>query len=172
MTAHPKVKVSPDHEELAFFDKKWENGIDWYLDKLPEVAEDEIVFEKTPKYFVYPPGTFVIRIVSHEFFSFVLHFSQTVEALDRIAETVPNAKFILVLCDPIERAFSDYNHKVRKSASFRRFLLENKIENFDDFVMRHSPRLRILKEKKMTSLLENDLYNSTWNNGHLSILTG
>lgn len=92
-------------------------------------------------------------------------------ALDRIAETVPNAKFILVLCDPIERAFSDYNHKVRKSASFRRFLLENKIENFDDFVMRHSPRLRILKEKKMTSLLENDLYNSTWNNGHLSILT-
>lgn len=60
MTAHPKVKVSPDHEELAFFDKKWDNGIDWYLDKLPEVAEDEIVFEKTPKYFVYPPGTFVL----------------------------------------------------------------------------------------------------------------
>ena len=55
MTAHPKVKVSQDHEELAFFDKKWENGIDWYLEKLPEVAEDEIVFEKTPKYFVYPP---------------------------------------------------------------------------------------------------------------------
>ena len=94
------------------------------------------------------------------------------KALDRIAETVPNAKFILVICDPIERAFSDYNHKVRKSASFRRFLSDNKIENFDDFVMRHSPRLRILKEKKMTTLLENDLYNSTWNNGHLSILTG
>lgn len=147
MTAHPKVKVSQDHEELAFFDKKWENGIDWYLDKLPEVAEDEIVFEKTPKYFVFPP------------------------ALDRIAETVPNAKFILVICDPVERAFSDYNHKVRKSSGFRRFLLENKIENFDDFVMRHSPRLRILKEKKMSSLLENDLYNNTWHNGHLSILT-
>lgn len=70
MKAHPKVKTSPDHEELAFFDKHWDNGLDWYLEKLPNVAEDEIVFEKTPKYFVYPA------------------------ALDRIAATVPgkNAK--------------------------------------------------------------------------------
>ena len=60
-----KVKVPMDHEELSFFDRHWDNGIDWYLNNLPKVAEDEIVFEKTPKYFVYPPS------------------------LDRIAATIP-----------------------------------------------------------------------------------
>ena len=69
MKAHPKVKTSPDHKELPFFHKDWDNGLDWYLEKLPNVAEDEVVFEKTPKYFVYPP------------------------ALDRIAATVPGEKF-------------------------------------------------------------------------------
>ena len=89
MNAHPKVKVPPDHEELGFFDRRWDYGLDWYLERLPNVADDEITFEKTPKYFVYPP------------------------ALDRIAETIPQVKFILLICNPIDRAYSDFNHKLR-----------------------------------------------------------
>lgn len=134
MKAHPKVKVPPDHEELSFFDRHWPNGIDWYLERLPLVADDEIVFEKTPKYFVYPP------------------------ALDRIAATIPATKFILVLCNPIDRAYSDFNHKMRKSTKFQRFLAEEEIENFDDFVMRYSPKLRTMKEKKLQNLLEEGIY--------------
>ena len=89
MNAHPKVKVPPDHEELGFFDRRWDYGLDWYLERLPNVADDEITFEKTPKYFVFPP------------------------ALDRIAETIPQVKFILLICNPIDRAYSDFNHKLR-----------------------------------------------------------
>lgn len=84
MNAHPKVKVPPEHEELGFFDRRFDYGLDWYLERLPFVADDEVVFEKTPKYFVFPP------------------------ALDRIAQTVPNVKFIILLCNPVDRAFSDY----------------------------------------------------------------
>jgi len=92
---------------MGFFDKRWDFGLDWYLDKLPNVADDEITFEKTPKYFVYPP------------------------ALERIAQTVPRVKFILMLCNPIDRAYSDFHHKLRKSGRFRIALNKRGITDFD-----------------------------------------
>ena len=63
-----------------------------------------------------------------------------------------------MLCNPIDRAYSDYNHKLRKSTKFQKFIREENIENFDDFVMRFSPKLRSMKDKKMTKLLEEGIY--------------
>ena len=47
---------------------------------------------------------------------------------------------------------------MRKSTKFQRFLAEEEIENFDDFVMRYSPKLRTMKEKKLQNLLEEGIY--------------
>ena len=63
-----------------------------------------------------------------------------------------------MLCNPIDRAYSDYNHKLRKSTKFQKFIREENIENFDDFVMRFSPKLRSMKDKKMAKLLEEGIY--------------
>ena len=135
MNAHPKVKVPPEHEELGFFDRRFNYGLDWYLERLPYIADDEIVFEKTPKYFVFPPS------------------------LDRIAQTVPNVKFIILLCNPIDRAYSDYSHKMRKSSRFRMHMVKNGIKDFDSYVQKYSPELRNMKEAKMENLLQEEQYN-------------
>ena len=47
---------------------------------------------------------------------------------------------------------------MRKSTKFQRFLREENIQNFDDFVMRYSPKLRAMKEKRLEGLLENGVY--------------
>ena len=73
-------------------------------------------------------------------------------------QLISATKFILVLCNPIDRAYSDFNHKMRKSVKFQNFLKEEKIENFDDFVMRYSPKLRTMKEKRLENLLEEGVY--------------
>lgn len=63
-----------------------------------------------------------------------------------------------MLCNPIDRAYSDFNHKLRKSTKFQKFIREENIENFDDFVMRYSPKLRMMKDKKLTKLLDEGIY--------------
>jgi [heparan sulfate]-glucosamine 3-sulfotransferase 1 len=80
---HPRVKAAGP--EIHFFDKHYENGVEWYQEKLPSVTETELATEKTPGYFHHPatPG--------------------------RMSRTVPEAKLLLILRDPVKRLISDYN---------------------------------------------------------------
>lgn len=60
---------------------------------MPEVAEYELVTEKTPAYFDgYRPGT--------------PHLSQIIK------NVLPEAKIIAVICDPVNRTFSDFIQEV------------------------------------------------------------
>jgi hypothetical protein len=68
-------------------------------------------------------------------------------ALRRIAETVPEAKLILLLRDPVERAFSHYKHAKR---------LGKEELSFEEAISAEGERLRGEEEK----LLEDDTYNS------------
>ena len=50
---HSKVKISylnADRKEPHFYDRNYENGVDWYLKQFPNVSDVEILMEKTPKY--------------------------------------------------------------------------------------------------------------------------
>eukprot|EP00794_Sanderia_malayensis_P009228 gene9228-10202_t len=86
LSKHPSIEIS--HKEVHFFDKYYENGIDWYIEQMPETYPGQITMEKTPGYFVRP---------------------YVPERLSKLRkERAPNMKFILIVRNPITRAISDY----------------------------------------------------------------
>ncbi len=57
LTMHPALEVAPG--EIHYFDffnrvYKRRKGISWYLSQMPEVADDKVLLEKTPGYFITP----------------------------------------------------------------------------------------------------------------------
>ena len=90
---HPEVGVS-SNKETHFFDHFFDNGLDWYRDLFPEEGKFVAVGEATPNYM----------------------FSTT--ALDRIQRTLPEVKRVVILRNPIDRAYSHYWHdRVRNKVS-------------------------------------------------------
>lgn len=99
MCQHPQVMPGLI-KEVHFFDLNYNRGIGWYRAHFPlkrEIARQEQVMckrvitgEATPYYIFHP------------------------HAPRRMAETLPNAKLILLLRNPVKRAFSHYNHNRRK----------------------------------------------------------
>jgi hypothetical protein len=98
---HPNVGRAAV-EEIHFFDNNFQRGIDWYRGHFPTRAWaglserrtgiPMICGEATPYYLAHPwaPG--------------------------RLAQTLPGSRVIVVLRDPVDRAYSHYNHEVALGA--------------------------------------------------------
>lgn len=79
---HPNIECTGP--EPHFFDKNYQNGLEWYRDLMPLTYKDQITIEKTPGYFV------------------------TKDAPRRIFDMDPAIKLLLVVRDPVTRSISDY----------------------------------------------------------------
>jgi hypothetical protein len=86
LSHHPKFKDSNGEKHFFNRNENYNQGINYYLNQFDYTFEDEISFDKTPEYFDRPvvPG--------------------------RIAKMNKNIKIIAVVCDPVERALSHYDH--------------------------------------------------------------
>jgi hypothetical protein len=93
---HSKIAgpISPETgnaiKEVNFFcnDSKWEKGIDWY--KSHFINANYMHLDSSPNYLCLP------------------------SCFPRLKEVVPNAKLIVCLRNPVQRAFSQYNHYKQK----------------------------------------------------------
>ena len=86
LQSHPEVFV-PENKEVHFFDRNFERGVTWYASFF-EAAEDlRSVGEATPEYMY------------------------DARARERMSQTLPSARLIVILRDPIERAYSHYWHE-------------------------------------------------------------
>jgi len=88
---HPDVAPATT-KEIHFFDIHFDKGINWYLEQFPKTKEDEdkmLFGEATPYYLFHP-------LVPK-----------------RVFDNFPNVKLVVLLRNPIDRAFSHYNHEVR-----------------------------------------------------------
>lgn len=83
LAAHPEVAFSAE-KELEFFDRHHERGVGWYLEQLPAEPGDRVVAEATPTY-LSEPGV-----------------------ADRVVATLPDARFVALLREPVARAWSNY----------------------------------------------------------------
>jgi hypothetical protein len=81
--AHPEVFV-PREKELHFFDRRFERGLDWYRSWFAPAGAARAAGEATPTY-VYDA-----------------------RAMRRLAETLPEARLIVLLRNPVDRAYSNY----------------------------------------------------------------
>jgi hypothetical protein len=95
LRAHPEVR-SALSKEIQFFSRHWSRGEGWYRAHFPMPAPmvrrrqaAPLTFEATPYYLFHPL------------------------AAERAAQVVPEAKLLVSLRDPVERAWSHYRHMVR-----------------------------------------------------------
>lgn len=88
LSKHPGIAMSPK-KELQYFSHNYHLGIDWYLKQWPSECRAKHCGETTPYYVFHP------------------------YAAQRIKESIPWVKLIIMLRDPVERALSQYFHSVR-----------------------------------------------------------
>ena len=87
LASHPDT-FAPQQKELHFFNQRFLRGLPWYADQFSD-AGHRMCFETTPAYLFEPD-------VKH-----------------RVMAALPEAKFIAILRDPVERCLSHYHHMLR-----------------------------------------------------------
>ncbi|XP_028331970.1 heparan sulfate glucosamine 3-O-sulfotransferase 3B1b [Gouania willdenowi] len=95
LRVHPDIRAVG--AEPHFFDRNYDNGLDWYRELMPKTLEGQITMEKTPSYFV------------------------TREAPARISAMSRDTKLIVVVRDPVTRAISDYTQTLSKKPDIPSF---------------------------------------------------
>ena len=83
---HPDIS-GPAWKEVSFFDRHWTRGERWYRGHFPRGAAPP-VGEASPSYLFHPA------------------------APQRVRSLVPEARLIVLLRNPVDRAFSHYQHEV------------------------------------------------------------
>lgn len=126
LSRHPYVAPATE-KEVHYFDTRFDRGDDWYRSHFPAPVEKEgrrvITGEASPFYLYHP------------------------HAARRAATTVPRAKLIALLRDPVARAYSDYHHKARRG---------HEPLTFEQAIDAEEDRLRGEKEK----MLADEAYRS------------
>jgi hypothetical protein len=99
LTEHPCI-VPALRKEVHFFEKNFHRGIDWYRAFFPLSLQ---------KYYAHTvQGRRVVTGEATAYYIFHPH------APRRIVQTLPDVKLIALLRNPVDRAYSHYQHEVRK----------------------------------------------------------
>jgi hypothetical protein len=126
LTQHPLVERAAS-KELHFFDNLFDEGVDWYRGNFPQPkwkdGHKTITGEGSPNYLFHPL------------------------AARRMAEIIPQARLMVLLRNPVDRAFSHYQMMVRRG--FEPLSFEEALEA-------EGARVRVRTNK----LLEADYYGS------------
>jgi Sulfotransferase domain len=84
---HPGI-TGPSWKEVSFFDRHWWRGEAWYRGQFPLRSGRRLVGEASPSYLFHPL------------------------APERVRSLVPDAKLVALVRDPVDRAYSHYQHEV------------------------------------------------------------
>ena len=120
---HPQVCAAS--QKNFIFDIYFQKGLNWYYNQFPLIKLNKLIItgEASPYYLFHP------------------------HAPKRIAKTLPNVKLIVLLRNPVDRAYSHYYHQVKmktESLSFRQAIEEE------------NKRL----QPELIKMLENENYHS------------
>jgi hypothetical protein len=98
LAAHPSI-ISPSFKEVHFFDLNYDKGTEWYRSHFPIGARrrvsdhmygrNAVAGDATPYYVLHPMAAY------------------------RASKLIPSAKIIILLRDPVARAYSHYHHEAR-----------------------------------------------------------
>jgi hypothetical protein len=131
------------HREVHFFERHFSRGITWYQGHFPSVLYKYCVTKTGRKHFITGEAT--------TYYIFHPH------APRRIKETLPAAKLIALLRNPVDRAYAQYHQKIRKG---------HETLSFEEAIKAEPERLRGEREKMLAS----EAYTG-FNYRHYSYLT-
>ncbi|MBA3473380.1 MAG: sulfotransferase domain-containing protein [Rubrobacter sp.] len=97
---HPNIEPAA-LKEIRYFNRNFEKGIEWYRSNFPlprwKDGHRSITGEATPRYLSHP------------------------SAPERMAKAIPWARLIALLRNPVDRAYSNYQHALRSALETRTF---------------------------------------------------
>jgi len=120
LLAHPQIAAATK-KEVHFFDKKFHRGIAWYRARFPSLIQWDMAETRQSQRFITGEAT--------PYYLFHPH------APARAALVVPKAKLIVLLRNPVDRAYSHYYHKVergREPLSFEDALAQEETRTRDE----------------------------------------
>ncbi|HMP97138.1 MAG TPA: sulfotransferase domain-containing protein [Kiritimatiellia bacterium] len=123
---HPHI-VPALQPDSGFFDRNYSKGIEWYAHQFPLLSE-------------YEAGQRPVGHITGENSSSYMYHPLVAE---RVKRHCPNAKFIVLLRNPTDRAYSHYRHSVRLGHETLKFRLALRMEpkrlERGTFLMRDNP---------------------------------
>jgi hypothetical protein len=90
LAAHPDVVKAVLHKGVHYFDIGYDRGERWYRAHFPLRQQGKQTFESSPYYMYHPL------------------------AMTRIANDLPDVKIVVLLRDPVERAYSQHAHEIAR----------------------------------------------------------
>lgn len=144
LAGHSQVYMPIRRKEVRFFDRNYEQGLNWYREFFcsPEEATNyRAIGEISPQYFYDE------------------------ECPKRIASTLPNAKLVIMLRHPVDRAYSNYGFTVQRGNyrdSFEEFLASRPTALEWGFYSRYAKRyLHYFDKSRMLGLVFEDVFTQS-----------
>ena len=103
---HPSI-YPPLGKEIDYFDRLYSRGLNWYKVRFPTKPQRFFIQNLQRRKFL--TGEATPRYIEHP------------HALNRIKNELPNAKFIVLLRNPIDRAFSHFTQNVENGYEYKTF---------------------------------------------------
>lgn len=126
LVEHPNI-ASASRKEVHFFDYNFQNGISWYRGQFPYIIQKHYVETIRQRNFI--TGEASPYYIFHPY------------APTRLAESLPFVKLIVLLRNPVERAFSHYSWEVSWGTETL---------SFEDAIAREAERIKIGSENLAT----------------------
>ena len=124
LSQHPRT-YAPKDKELHFFSVRYDSGLDNYLLDFPtkkeKIKRKLSVFEASPDYILYP------------------------KAMERIKTHLPKSKMIILLRNPVEQIYSQYQKFVTQGFE---------IENLENLMKDDENRLKIFTERCENNIMK------------------
>jgi hypothetical protein len=144
LVQHPNI-ASAFAKEVHYFDANYDKGVEWYTTFFPRIDADRAkgALPQITGPQITGPQTTRPKITGEASPCYLFHPA----VARRVATTVPQAKIILMLRNPVDRAYSHYHHEVR---------LGFETASFAEAIQQESVRL----QGERTKLINNKHYTS------------
>ncbi|MBO1513128.1 sulfotransferase family protein [Metabacillus bambusae] len=120
---HPQI-IPALSKEVHFFDIYFEKGMDWYRNQFPSLESKRWITGEASPYYLFHP-----------------------HAPKRIHQFIPKIKLIVLLRNPVDRAYSHYHHQVR---------MGTEPLSFNEAIKKEESRLK----PERIEILKNENYHS------------
>ncbi len=142
LSQHPQTQMS-NPKEVHYYDINYKKGLAWYKSHFPYKWNKKITGEASPYYIFHP------------------------HAPKRIHKDLPQVKIIMLLRDPVERAFSHYKMNVKngtETLSFEEAIDKENERLEDDISKMQSNELYAAQKHRLYSYVNRGLYSDQLKN--------
>ncbi|MEL6554800.1 MAG: sulfotransferase domain-containing protein [Cyanobacteria bacterium J06621_11] len=133
LRSHSELYMSERRKEIHFFDLYYDRGLSWYQDFFQDSLAREQAQKPTPEPQSNHASSSHHQKLGQKLGEITPEYLYYPEVPNRIHQHLPNCKFLVMLRNPADRAYSHYGFLIRELNESRRFetLIDEAPEVFD-----------------------------------------